>query len=70
MRTEYYDDFEVFRSRIDQIIASTSTYNKGKISKLIGNKVQLFDDLKQINPNTFVSTKPEKKESQDKELAT
>ena len=37
LRTEYYDDFEVFRSRIDQIIASTSTYNESKISKLIGN---------------------------------
>ncbi len=69
LRTKYYDDFEVFCDRIDQIIASTSTYNRGKISKLIGNKVQLFDDLKQINSNTFVSTKPRKKESQGKKLA-
>lgn len=69
LRTKYYDDFEVFCDRIDQIIASTSTDNKGKISKLIGNKVQLFDDLKQINSNTFVSTKPRKKESQGKKIA-
>ncbi len=69
LRTKYYDDFEVFCDRIDQIIASTSTYNRGKISKLIGNKVQLFDDLKQINSNTFVSTKPRKKEYQGKKLA-
>ena len=69
LRTKYYDDFEVFCDRIDQIIASTSTNNNGKISKLIGNKVQLFDDLKQINSNTFVSTKPRKKEPQGKKLA-
>ncbi len=69
LRTKYYDDFEVFCDRIDQIIASTSTYNRGKISKLIGNNVQLFDDLKQINSNSFVSTKPRKKESQGKKLA-
>ncbi len=60
LRTKYYDDFELFCDRIDQIIASTSTYNRGKISKLIGNNVQLFDDLKQINSNSFVSTKPRK----------
>ena len=69
LRTKYYDDFEVFCSRIDQIIASTSTSNKDKISKLIGNKVQLFDELKQINSNTFVSVNPRKKESQNKKLA-
>lgn len=68
LRTKYYDDFEVFCSRIDQIIASTATSNKDKISKLIGNKVQLFDDLKQINSNTFVSANPRKKESQNKKL--
>lgn len=68
LRTKYYDDFEVFCGRIDQIIASTSTNNKDKISNLIGNKVQLFDDLKQINSNTFVNTKPRKKESQSNKL--
>lgn len=68
LRTKFYDDFEVFCGRIDQIVASTSTYNKSKISELIGNKVQLFDDLKQINSNTFVSTKPRKKESQGKKI--
>ncbi len=69
LRTKYYDDFTVFCGRIDQIIASTSTNNKDKISKLIGIKVQLFDDLKQINSNTFVNTKPRKKKSQGKTLA-
>lgn len=69
LRTKYYGDFEVFCGRIDQIIASTSTNNKDKISKLIGNKVQLFDGLKQINSSTYVSAKPRKKESQNKNLA-
>lgn len=69
LRTRYYDDFEVFCGHIDQIVASTSAYNKSKISELIRNKVQLFDDLKQINSNTFVSTKPRKKESQGKKIA-
>jgi len=58
LRTKFYDGFTVFCGRIDQIIASPSTDNKDKISKLIGIKVQLFDDLKQINSNTYVNTKP------------
>lgn len=69
LRTKYYDDFRVFCDRIDQIIASTSTSNRDKISKLIGVKVQFFDDLKQINPNTFVNAKPRRKKSQGKTLA-
>ena len=68
LRSKYYDDFKVFCGRIDQIIASTSTNNKDKISKLIGVKVQFFDDLKQINSNTFVNTKPRRKKSQSKTL--
>ena len=66
LRTKYYDDFTKFSDHIVQIIASTSTSNNDKISKLIGTKVQLFDDLKQINSNTFVDTKPGRKKSQDK----
>ena len=58
LRTKYYDDFTLFRQQIDDIVASTSANNKEKISALIGTKVQLFDDLKQINLNTFVHTKP------------
>ena len=68
LRTKYYDDFTEFSDRIDQIIASTSTNNNDKMSKLIGTKVQLFDDLKQINSNTFADTKPRRKKSQGKKL--
>ena len=57
LRTKYYEDFTLFCRHIDDIIASTSADNKGKISRLIGTKVQFYDDLKQINSNTFVNTK-------------
>lgn len=45
LRSKYYNDFDVFRQRIDSIIDSTSSENKTKVSKLIGQKVQLFDGL-------------------------
>lgn len=57
LRAKYYDDFTLFCHQIDDIISSTSAGNKDKISKLIGTNIQLFDDLKQVNPNTFVNTK-------------
>ncbi len=53
LRSKYYDDFGIFRERIDSIIESTSDENKGKISKLIGQKVQLFDGLVPVCKNTF-----------------
>lgn len=45
LRSKYYDDFGVFRQKIDSIIESTSNENKDKINRLIGQKVQLFDGL-------------------------
>lgn len=53
LRTKYYDDFSVFRCRIDEIIGSTAKENRTKISKLIGKKVQLFDGLIPVCHNTF-----------------
>lgn len=58
LRTKYHDDFTLPCHQIDDIISSTSAVNKDKISKLIGTNIQLFDDLKQVNPNAFVNTKP------------
>ena len=49
LRTKYYEDFTLFCHQIDGIIASTSAGNREKIASLIGTKVQLFDDLMQIN---------------------
>ena len=53
LRSKYYDDFGVFWKQIDSIIASTSNESKEKISSLIGQKVQLFDGLHSVCPNTF-----------------
>ena len=55
LRTKYYEDFTLFCHQIDGIIASTSADNREKIASLIGTKVQLFDDLMQINSNTYVN---------------
>ena len=55
LRTKYYEDFTLFCHQIDGIIASTSAGNREKIASLIGTKVQLFDDLMQINSNTYVN---------------
>ena len=55
LRSRYYDDFGIFRQRIDSIIESTSDKNKAKISRLIGQKVQLFDGLLSLCKNTFAS---------------
>lgn len=55
LRSKYYDDFGIFRQRIDSIIESTSDKNKAKISKLIGQKVLLFDGLLSLCKNTFTA---------------
>jgi transposase len=57
LRTRYYDEFDVFCKRIDAIIDNTSKGDKQLIDKLIGEKVQLFDELQPVNPNTFIDTK-------------
>ena len=53
LRSKYYDDFSAFQTKIDSIIGSTSKENLTKIKRLIGEKVQLFDDMKPITENTF-----------------
>ena len=57
LRSRYYDDFSIFQQRIDSIIDSTSNRNKDKISRLIGQKVQLFDGLLSLCPNTFAANR-------------
>jgi transposase len=44
LRTKYYDDFTVFKETIDFITGSTDKDDKAIIDRLIGEKVQLFDD--------------------------
>lgn len=53
LRSRYYNRFELFREQIDSIINSTDNLNKEIVDRLIGEKVQLFDDLISINENTF-----------------
>lgn len=52
LRTEYYDDFSFFKERIDSIIDSTTQESHTRINNLIGEKIQLFDNLHLITKNT------------------
>ena len=54
LRSRYYDSFPAFRERIDAIISSFSDKNKATISKLIGKRVQIFDGLDLLCPDTFI----------------
>jgi transposase len=45
LRIKYYDNFDEFKAKIDSIINSTDKTEKILINKLIGEKVQLFDDV-------------------------
>ena len=60
LRTRYYDEFVEFSKQIDFIVSGTCDGDKQRIDSLIGEKVQLFDDLVEITPNTFKSNKPQK----------
>lgn len=59
LRSKYYDDFNLFQSTIDSIIEGADSAYKNQIASLIGEKVQLFDDLQPLCQNTFVSKMPE-----------
>jgi transposase len=45
LRTKYYDQFDVFQETIDSIVDNTDKNDKHFIDKLIGEKVQHFDDI-------------------------
>ena len=53
LRTKYYDDFDVFKRTIDSIVDSADKENKEAIDKLIGDKVQLFDDINPVSKLSF-----------------
>lgn len=55
LRSKYYDDFGIFREKIDSIIDSTAKENMPKVEKLIGKKIQLFDEMKPITGNILES---------------
>jgi transposase len=54
LRTQYYDDFDIFRERIDSIADSTDKECKHAIDRLISDKVQLFDDVGPVETNPHV----------------
>lgn len=56
LRSKYYDDFSVFKSKIDSIIDSVDKDYKHLVDSLIGEKVQLFDDLDSMPLNPLVCT--------------
>ena len=45
LRTKYYDVFDDFQKRIDSIVSDTDKKDNAVINRLIGEKVQLFDDF-------------------------
>ncbi len=53
LRTKYYDNFTLFKDKINSVIASTTQENQARIHKLIGEKVQLFDNLHLVSENVF-----------------
>ena len=57
LRVKYYSDFATFRSSIDTIIKNVDSVFKEQVSTLIGDKVQLFDNLELTCDNTFSSNK-------------
>ncbi len=53
LRTKYYDNFSLFQEKINSVISSTTQENHTRICKLIGEKVQLFDNLHLISDNVY-----------------
>lgn len=53
LRSRYYSQFNVFHETIDSIVDSTHTFYKDAINQLIGEKIQLFDDLIAVTENSF-----------------
>ena len=58
LRSRYYDNFDLFQSTIDSIIEGTDSMYQDQIATLIGEKVQLFDNLQPLCENTYVPQKP------------
>ena len=57
LRSQYYDQFDAFKETIDFIIEDSDKGSKTVMDKLIGERVQVFDNLFSINDNTFIANK-------------
>ena len=53
LRKTSWSDFKAFSGKIDSIIDSTTKENKYKIDRLIGEKVQLYDDYVKLDESTL-----------------
>jgi transposase len=53
LRMKYYDQFDNFKGTIDLIIEDTDKGSKNSIDKLIGESVQIFDNLVPGDENSF-----------------
>lgn len=53
LRKKHYTDFADFKKKIDKIISDTETKHYDKVCSLIGEKVQLFDEMKKIDSHTL-----------------
>jgi len=58
LRSKYYDNFNLFQAKINSIISSTDKDNKVNIDRLIGDKVQLFDDALPVSNKSVICAKP------------
>lgn len=63
LRQKYYSDFNEFKARILEILASVDTTNHDRICRLISKNIQLYDGLKPIDCHTLVSPEKEAKAS-------
>ena len=63
LRVKYYNDFGSFKATIDEIIGGAGGIYRDKVASLIGEKVQLYDNLKPICENIFSSTKSAQKQA-------
>jgi transposase len=60
LRTKYYDIFDDFQKKIDSIVSDADKKDYSAINRLIGEKVQLFDDLNTVYSNVAVNCETEK----------
>jgi transposase len=55
LRTKYYDLFDEFQERIDDIVDNADKMDKTYIDRLIGERVHLYDNLTTIGDNSVCS---------------
>lgn len=63
LRVKYYSDFKSFKDAIDSIIDGTDNIFKDQVAKLIGEKIQLYDNLVPVCENTFSAKNQEVKQA-------